>query len=68
MKNTINNIDDIITCLDEINKYVSFIIYYNSCSFFEQRGLDLNKILEYLSTVKGTINDIKDYLLNISNN
>lgn len=56
------NLEDIITYLDDIDNYVSSILFYHSCSLDRKKELDLKEILMYLSCVPEIIQDIKDYL------
>lgn len=61
-----SNFNDIILYLDDIDTYVNSILYYHSCSSKLKDELDLKEILMYLSCVSEIIQDIKDYLCNLS--
>lgn len=56
------NLEDIIMYLDDIDNYVSSILFYHSCSLDRKKELDLKEILMYLSCVSEIIQDVKDYL------
>lgn len=60
------DLEDIIRYLDDIDNYVNSILFYHSCSFIKKKELDLKEILMYLSSTHETIQDIKDYLYNLS--
>lgn len=59
------NLEDIIMYLDDIDNYISSILFYHSCSLNKRKELDLKEIIMYLSSVPEIIQDIKDYLYNL---